>query len=240
MDLPTNEYDSLGQGYASLLQRLMNELREYQLPDDLPARRLIELIKPCSIEAIRTFVNDGWYSEQCVVKSDCRAAEERIYDRLILEFPDAFYKICRPKVAEKIKDLQSSWHAKKLYRMIVPLVKNLNAIDELLRSFGVVAGAGKDNELGDEFLLKLMSAMNIVAAAASGTVRYFVETNQFVQTGEEVARIVSQFSSFNEPVRAQAPGRIVRIAEDGNTVKRLSPVFMLLPKVIPDKKFGSP
>lgn len=240
LDLPTDEYDSLGQGTVSLLQHLMStELGEYQLADELPARHLINLIKPCSIEVVRGFVNNGngWCSERCVVESDCRAAEERIRKRLISEFPDAFYKICRPKVAEIIKDLQTSWHTKKLYRTIVPLVKDLNAIDELLQSFDVASGAGKDNELGDEFLLKLMSAMNIVTAVTSGTVRYFVETNQFVQPGQEVARIVSQFSSFNETVRAQAPGRIVRIAEDGDTVKRLSPVFMLLPKVIPDKKF---
>lgn len=179
---PTDEYDSLGQGAVSLLHHLMNvELGEYQLTEDLPARRLIDLIKPCSTEVIRQLINKGGYSERCIVKSKCRDAEGRIQERLNSEFPDVFHDVCRPKVAEVVEALKLIWIQKMILLALKPIVNGFGNVIHCLDAFGI-----DRPDTGDATFSELMSRE--VISTEQGKNFHHADDGSSVKIGDPIIR----------------------------------------------------
>lgn len=180
---PTDEYDWLGLESLVLQQDLMNEeLGAYQLTEDITVSKLVDLIKSCSIEVINELSNKGGYSERCIVKSNCHSAEAKIQEKLNIEFPDAFYRVCRPKVVEIVASLNDLWLQKMVFKALKPVIMVFEVLSECLTEFDIEIDDSKIGILAEFKSREVVCEKNAILA-------YHAKDGAFVKNGDLIAAL---------------------------------------------------
>lgn len=220
LGVPTDEYDSLGQGAVLLVQHLISdELSEYQLTEDTSAKSLVDLIKPCSLEAVRQLADNGGYSERCVVKSECRDAEGRIQERLNSEFPDVFHEICRPKVSKVVEALSAVWIQKKMFSAMRRIAADFSNVKQCLDAFGISTSDTSDAPFSEFEEWEVISSED-------GRNLHHAEDGASVKIGDPIIRY--QTEECVKEIRADRDGTALYFVKNGERFSKGIPLAVII------------